>query len=203
MTLSALSVFAITLIIAAGSPGPSIAALVARVLNRGIRDVLPFVVAMWVGEAVWLTFAVAGLSVIAHSFAIVFTALKYAGAAYLLFIAWKMWNAPADVRDTALPTARRPWQMFVAGLLVTFGNPKIMLFYLALLPTLIDLGHVDTLAWGELVATMVAVLALVDFAWAIAASKARRFLRSPRAVRIANRTSATVMGGAAVAIASR
>ena len=47
MTISALLVFAPTLLVAAGSPGPSIAALVARVLAHGLRDVLPFLVAMW------------------------------------------------------------------------------------------------------------------------------------------------------------
>jgi len=53
MTLSNLLVFALALLIAAGSPGPSIAALVARVLSNGFRDVLPFLAAMWLGEAVW------------------------------------------------------------------------------------------------------------------------------------------------------
>ena len=55
MTLSALLVFALTLLVAAGSPGPSIAALVARVLTSGVRDVLPFLAAMWLGEVLWLT----------------------------------------------------------------------------------------------------------------------------------------------------
>ena len=52
MTLSALAVFAAALMVAAGSPGPSIAALVARVLTNGLREVVPFLVAMWIGEAV-------------------------------------------------------------------------------------------------------------------------------------------------------
>ena len=51
MTLSALAVFAVTLLVTAGTPGPSVAALVARVLTNGVRDVLPFLAAMWVGEA--------------------------------------------------------------------------------------------------------------------------------------------------------
>ena len=57
MALSGLLVFALALIVAAGSPGPSIAALVARVLTNGFRDVLPFLAAMWIGEALWLTCA--------------------------------------------------------------------------------------------------------------------------------------------------
>jgi threonine/homoserine/homoserine lactone efflux protein len=54
MTISNLLVFALALMVAAGSPGPSVAALVARVLTNGFRDVLPFLAAMWLGEALWL-----------------------------------------------------------------------------------------------------------------------------------------------------
>jgi threonine/homoserine/homoserine lactone efflux protein len=203
VTLSALLVFASALAIAAGSPGPSIAALVSRVLTNGLREVLPFLVAMWLGEAVWLTLAVAGLAVVAQAFGLVFAALRYLGAAYLLFLAWKMWSAPTALPDQGLPAGQRPWRMFAAGLLVTLGNPKIMVFYLALLPTLVDLGHLGPLGWAELTLTMVAVLAAVDIGWALLAARARRLLGSPRAVRVANRTSASVMAGAAAAIAAR
>ncbi|KPD16706.1 LysE family translocator [Paraburkholderia nemoris] len=203
MSLSALLVFALALIIAAGTPGPSIAALVARVLTNGFRDVLPFLAAMWLGEAMWLTCAVAGLAVIARSFGMVFIALKFAGVAYLLFLAWKMWRAPADVQGSDLPSGQSPWRMFVAGLLVTLGNPKIMMFYLALLPTIIDLSRIGTVAWFELTLTMLIVLMAVDFGWALLASRARKLLNTRRAVKFTNRASATVMAGVAAAIATR
>lgn len=203
MTLSALLVFASALAIAAGSPGPSIAALVSRVLTNGLPEILPFLVAMWLGEAVWLTLAAAGLAVVAQTFGIVFVALRYLGAAYLLLLAWRMWSAPTVMPDQGPPAGQRPWRMFAAGLLVTLGNPKIMVFYLALLPTIIDLGGLGPLGWAELALTMLAVLAAVDIGWALLAARARRLFGSPRAVRIANRTSASVMAGAAAAIAAR
>ncbi|PXW17638.1 LysE family translocator [Paraburkholderia caballeronis] len=206
MPLSSLLAFAITLMIAAGSPGPSIAALVARVLTHGMRDVLPFLAAMWIGEALWLTCAVSGLAVLAHTFGTVFLVLRYVGVAYLLYLAWKMWRAPATVRDDALaarPAGQSGWRMFGAGLLVTLGNPKIMVFYLALVPTVVDLSHIGVAAWAELTATMLAVLIAVDFGWAAIATRARALLKNRRAVRVANRTSAVVMAGAAAAIATR
>lgn len=203
MTAAALMVFALALLVAAGSPGPSIAALVARVLTNGMRDVLPFLAAMWVGEAIWLGFAVGGLAVVAQTFAAVFAGLKVLGVAYLLFLAWKMWFAPAETHSGPVAAAQKPWPLFLAGLVVTLGNPKIMVFYLALVPTLIDVDRLDFLSWAEMTATMLAVLAAVDGAWALAAARARRLLTSRRAVRIANRTSAAVMAGAAVAIAAK
>lgn len=204
MTLSELLVFAAALLVAAGSPGPSIAALVARVLTNGFRDVFPFVAAMWVGEALWLTATVAGLAVIAHTFATLFLALKYLGIAYLLFLAWQMWSAPTDLPGgDALPTGQRPWRMFAAGLTVTLGNPKIMVFYLALLPTIVDLDRVGLVGWAELALTMLLALAAVHLGWALLAARARSLLTSRRAVRVANRTSATMMAGAAAAIAAK
>ncbi len=86
---------------------------------------------------------------------------------------------------------------------VTLGNPKIMMFYLALLPTIIDLASVTMLGWMELTVTMAVVLIVIDFAWILAAAQARRLLKSPRAMQIANRVSAGTMAGAAAAIAAR
>jgi threonine/homoserine/homoserine lactone efflux protein len=204
MELSALVIFALALAIAAGAPGPSIAALIARVLVRGWRDVAPFVAAMWLGEALWLVLAVLGLAALAETFHWAFLVVKYCGVAYLLYLAWQMWRAPVAVGAARIaPRAGHPLRMFLAGLTVTLGNPKIMAFYLALLPTIIDLGGVTALGLLELSLTMLVVLAAVDIAWSALAERARRLLTSPRALRAANRVSATLMGGAAAAIAAR
>lgn len=204
MEISVLLIFAGTLFVAAGSPGPSIAALVARVVSKGIGDVLPFLLAMWIGEAIWLSFAVFGLSYVAQSFHAAFVAVKWAGIAYLVYLAWKMWTAPVKVDETStLPRADSPMKLFLAGIAVTLGNPKIMMFYLALLPTMVDLKSVGLVGWAELTATMAVVLVVIDLAWVLAASQARRLVRSPRAMRVANRLSAGIMGGAAAAIAAR
>ena len=202
MTLANLLVFALALCVAAGSPGPSIAALVARVLTNGLRDVLPFLAAMWLGEALWLGCAVAGLAVVARTLGVVFLAIKFIGVAYLLYLAWKMWFAPTEMSKSALPSGQSAWRMFGAGLTVTLGNPKIMVFYLALLPTIVDLDRVRGTAWLELTAVTLVVLMTVDLAWALLAVRARRLLTSRKAVKIANRTSATMMAGAAAVIAA-
>jgi len=200
--LSALLIFAGALLVAAGSPGPSIAALVARVIAHGWRDALPFAAAMWIGEALWLTLAVYGLATLAETLHGAFLVVKYLGIAYLLYLAWKMWFAPA-VPASASAASRTGTGMFLAGLAVTLGNPKIMVFYLALLPTIIDLAGITLLGWFELTATMLAVLAAIDLAYIVLAARARLLLRSPRALRIANRTSATILGGAAATLATQ
>jgi threonine/homoserine/homoserine lactone efflux protein len=201
MTLSALVIFFVAEFVFAVTPGQSVAALVARVINRGWRSVLPFLSAMWLGEIIWLTCAVAGLSHIAQTFHEAFVVLKYLGAAYLFYLAYKMWTARVDEKETALPKSEKPARMFFAGLAITLGNPKLMVFYVAFLPSIIDLALVTPFIWLELTLTLGVALIAGDFIWIFLASQARRWLKSPRAVRVANRVSATVMGGAATAIA--
>lgn len=201
--LSSLLIFAGALLVAAGSPGPSIAALVARVLTNGYRDVLPFLAAMWIGEALWLSLAVWGLSAIAQSLHLLFVVIKYLGVAYLLYLAWRMWSAPVAARDGAMPSEKSAGKLFAAGMAVTLGNPKIMVFYMALLPSIIDLTHMTVLGWAELSVTMIVVLVAIDLFWVALAAQARTIFRSSRAVRAANRVSASLMAGAAAAIAAR
>ncbi len=203
MTVASLAIFAAALFVAAGSPGPSIAALVARVISKGFRDVFPFLAAMWIGEGIWLSFAVFGLAVVAQTFHLAFVVVKWIGVAYLAWLAWKMWTAPVDAKEGEMPKEDSPAKLFLAGMAVTLGNPKIMMFYLALLPTIIDLASVTLVGWLELTATMAVVLVAIDIGWVIAAAQARKLLKSRRAMKIANRVGAGTMAGAAAAIAAR
>lgn len=204
MEFSALLVFALALAVTAGSPGPSLAALVSNVLVRGWRRVLPFISAMWVGEIIWLSCALAGLSALAESFHWVFLIIKYLGVLYLAYLAWKMWHAPLELDRGATNDGRGSApRLFLAGLSVTLGNPKIMVFYLALLPSLIDLDGVTITDWATLVATILVVLPAIDLSYVFLAAKARGLMRSRAALRTVNRASALAMGTAAAAIATR
>jgi threonine/homoserine/homoserine lactone efflux protein len=204
MDLAGLLVFATALFIAAASPGPGIAAIVARVLGRGPQGAVAFSIGVALGDVVWLTFAILGLAAIAQAFHGVFLAIKYAGAAYLLYIAYKLWTAPIEALDTKAETAaERPSRLLLGGLALTLGNPKPIVFYLALLPTLLDLTQVTILGYAELVAATFAVLAVVFAIYIGLAARARRLFTSPKALRILNKSTGAVMAGAAAAIAAR
>lgn len=203
MELTGLIVFAVALALAAASPGPTIAALVARVLVRGTSGALAFMLGLSVGELVWLAAAILGLAFIAKTFGLAFLVLKYAGAAYLIYLAWKMWTAPAHSTEPAAPKAEHPVRLLLAAVLLTLGNPKIMVFYLALLPNLIDLEAVDMLGFAELAVVTLVVLTMIDGAYVLMAARARRLLQNPRAIRLVNRSAGALMAGAAAAIATR
>lgn len=207
MDPAGLLVFATALFIAAASPGPGIAAIVARVLGRGPRGAVAFSAGVAVGDVVWLTFAIGGLAAVAQAFHGVFLVIKYAGAAYLLYLAYRLWTAPVAATAAAPVEARasgeHPVKLFLAGLAVTMGNPKVMVFYLALLPTLLDLARITVLGYAELVAVTLGVLGVVFAGYIGLAARARRLFTSPRALRRINRATGAVMAGAAAAIASR
>lgn len=204
MDLPALLVFATALFIAAASPGPGIAAIVARVLGRGTKGAASFSAGLALGDVVWLTFAVVGLAALAQAFHGLFLVIKYAGAAYLLYLAYRLWTAPVAAAPVeAEAPGEHPAKLFLAGLAVTMGNPKVMVFYLALLPTLIDLARISLLGYAELVGVTLAVLGFVFAFYIGLAARTRRLFTSPRALRRINRVTGTVLAGAAAAIASR
>ncbi len=204
MDLAGLLLFSSALFIAAASPGPGIAAIVARVLGRGPKEAVSFSIGVALGDVVWLTFAILGLAALAQAFHGVFLAVKYVGAAYLLYIAYKIWTAPVVAQDIkADARAEHPLKLLLGGLALTLGNPKTMVFYLALLPTFLDLTRITMLGFAELVLATLTVLGVVFAGYIALAARARRLFTSPRAIRILNRTTGTVMAGAASAVAAR
>jgi threonine/homoserine/homoserine lactone efflux protein len=78
-----------------------------------------------------------------------------------------------------------------------------VIFFLALLPTVVDLDTLTALGFAELVALIIVIVSSVYAAYAMAAGRARRLFKSPRAVRLMNRSSAVVMAGAAGTVVTR
>jgi threonine/homoserine/homoserine lactone efflux protein len=165
--------------------------------------VIPFVAAMWIGEVLWLSVAMAGLTALAQTFHVGFLVLKWLGIAYLCWLAFKTWLQPVVATAGELPRRSSPWSMFGAGMALTLGNPKIMVFYIALLPSLVDLSTAGLQEWAILASVTLITLAAIDLTWTFLAHKARLLLRTPRATRIANRIGAVTLGGAAAAVAYR
>jgi threonine/homoserine/homoserine lactone efflux protein len=204
MDLTALIVFATALLVAAASPGPGIIAIVARVIGRGSHGAAAYSAGFVIGDLVWLSVAILGLAVVAQAFAQVFVIIKYAGAAYLLYLAYRMWSAPAQAIDVAADIGGDGrGRLFLTGLAISLGNPKVMAFYVALLPSLIDVTRVTVVGFAELAAICIAVLAVVLSTYVVAAVRARTLFTSPRAMRLLNRTGGTMLAGAAVAVAAK
>jgi threonine/homoserine/homoserine lactone efflux protein len=204
VSVSSLLLFAVVYFAAAATPGPGVAALVARVLAHGLIGVAPFIAGYVVGDLIWLAIAAAGMAVLAHEFAALFVALKFAGVAYLLTIAWGMARSRAT-SDAAAPPPRaaRGWRAFSGSLSLTHGNPKVIVFFLSIMPLAVDLDAMTPATFLEIAATAMIVLPATLAAYALAADRAREMLRSSRAMRLVRRAAAGVMTSVALAIATR
>lgn len=195
--------YVIALGVAAAIPGPGIAACVGKALGSGFRPAFYFMNGLVLGDLTYLTLAILGLSAIASVFGGFFTLVKFAGAAYLVWLAWSFWKAGIDPEKMEAKQGKGFWPSFIGGFSVTMGNPKTIIFYMALLPTVVDLQTVTFDRFAILAVLTVLVLYGVVTPYIVLASRARAFLRNPRALKILNRSAATAMLGAATFIVTR
>ncbi len=203
MTITGFLAYSAALAVAAAVPGPGIVALVARGLGSGFRATLPMAIGIALGDLVYLTAAVLGLAYIAQTFGLVFLAFKYAGAAYLAYLAYRFWTAGVGIEKVEARKAEGAVASFLSGLMVTLGNPKVMVFYLALLPAIVDLAAVTFKDYAILVMLTCLILLAVLLPYLALATRTRALLQTPRALKRISRTASCFLGGAAVAIAAR
>ncbi|RDE10238.1 LysE family translocator [Pelagibacterium lacus] len=192
--------YAIALAIAAAIPGPGIAACVGKALGSGFRPAVFFATGLVLGDLTYLTLAVLGLAAVAAAFSGIFVVIKIAGAIYLVYLAWSFWRAGIDPDKVEARKGNGILASVLGGYAMTLGNPKTIIFYMALLPTVVKLDEVTVQSFAGLVVTTVVVLYLVTLPYIALASKARDFLRNPRALKTLNRGAAGAMAGAAAYI---
>jgi threonine/homoserine/homoserine lactone efflux protein len=204
MEFSGIFLFVCAYVTAVATPGPGVAAVVARALGRGLQGIAPFILGFVIGDLVWFAVAAAGLAVLAQSFAVAFLVVKYCGAAYLLVLAYKLWTAPVSAEPVNTPEGvETGGRLFLASLSLTLGNPKVIVFFLALLPAIVSLDRLKLLDFLIISGIIAVVISATMFAYALAASRARRFFRSPKALKRLNRLTGSVMAGVAAVIVAR
>ncbi len=204
MDWPSLTLFATALLLASGTPGPGIATLVARVLGSGIGGAAPLAIGLAVGDVIWLSTGVWGLAALAKTFHGIFLAVKWVGIGYLLYLAWRMWNVSAAGREvTADVRTDSATALFLTGLAVCLGNPKVMAFYWALVPTLLDVTRVTVAGWMQLVVATFAVLTITFGGYILLADRARIAFKRGDAIRTVNRVAAVAIAGTAIWMAAR
>jgi threonine/homoserine/homoserine lactone efflux protein len=162
-------------------PGPAVLYVVTRSIHQGKRAGLVSVLGIHTGTMVHITAASAGLSALLVSSASAFTAVKLAGAAYLIGLGlWTLFSKTADA-DVVLGGERRLRRVYGQGVVVNVLNPKTALFFLAFLPQFVDPHRGHATLQIALLGLTFAVLGLVtDSLWAIGAGAAGDVLRRSR-----------------------
>jgi len=179
-------------------PGPTILLVIGQSLGGGARNALPLVAGVALGDLTAITLSLAGLGAILAASATLFTVLKWAGAAYLIWLGVTLWRAPVD--DTAAaPLA--PGQAMRQAWLVTALNPKGIAFFVAFVPQFIDATRPFLPQAAILVASFVSLAALNAACYAALASRLSGAVRRPGVRRALNRGGGAMLMGAGLAVA--
>ena len=185
-----LAVFVVAALALLVVPGPAVLYIVARSVHEGRRAGLASVLGIHVGTLVHIAAATAGLSALVVSSAVAFTAVKIAGAIYLVALGvWTLFSRRAEP-DLVLGGERNLRRAFAQGIVVNVLNPKTALFFLAFLPQFVDPNASHPALQIAFLGLLFAVLgSITDSIWALVAGTAggvvrrsRRLLRTQRYV---------------------
>ncbi|UJW73934.1 LysE family translocator [Rhizobium sp. SL42] len=206
MDTTSLLAFALAFFLFAASPGPDNMTIVAKTVSSGPASGLAYGLGTVIGILIYLGLAAFGLSLIASKMGLLMTILRYAGAAYLIYMAYRLWTEPPVIPELT-PGENRPRNL--AGVCMTavalnLGNPKMPLFYLALLPGFVGTSF-GMANYGKLASVIVLVECIVVGGHVWIADRARALLRTPAIVRRANRIagSALALAGIQVLVTTR
>jgi len=194
--------FTLAYMAAIAVPGPFVAALVARAMAEGPRVAVPMVLGASLGDMVWGCFALFGLALIATYIAPLIVVLKYAGAAYIVWIGWRLLTSPLAKIETPEPQEGDGWRAALSGFSITMGNPKPMTFFLAILPGFFDLATLTLAEKMQILMVLPPVLLTILGLYVLLAVRARAMLSNAKSVQRINRTAGGAMIAAGTAIAA-
>lgn len=138
--------FLLTTLIIVASPGTGVVYTLAAGLSRGGRASVLAAFACTLGIVPHLVAALTGLAALLHASAVAFEIVKYAGVAYLLYMAWQSLREHGALKVDAKPDARSVRQVLVDGVLINLLNPKLSIFFVAFLPQFIAPNEPNVLA---------------------------------------------------------
>ncbi len=183
-------------------PGPTILLVISYGLGQGWRAAFPISVGVALGDFTAMTLSMLGIGALLATSATLFTVLKLAGAAYLIWLGIQLWRAGGTFNAKPVTESKGAGRMIAHALLITALNPKSITFFVAFLPQFIDRSG-DVLTQMIVFEATFLTLAFANaLGYGLLASRARRLVRSERVVRGFNRTGGALLIGAGVATAT-
>lgn len=184
--------FLLTSLVVVLIPGTGVIYTVSNGLFLGWRASVAAAVGCTAGIVPHLCASVLGVSAIMHVSAVAFQAVKFAGAAYLLYLAWVMWRETGALALNAPESNGGAWRTIRRGFLINILNPKLSIFFLAFLPLFIPAdASSPILRMGMLSGVFMLMTFVVFVGYGICASAVRRYvINSPRVIKWMRRTFA-------------
>lgn len=179
MTLESYVAFSLAAAALALVPGPTVTVIIANSLRYGARAGLLNVAGTQAGFIVWLAIAALGLGAALQVMGIWFDVLRYAGAAYLVWLAIKLFRAKGDLA-VAADRPRPNGSFFLQGFIVIISNPKMLVLFGAMIPPFISPDGDPVRQIFFLGLTFMAIAAIGDTAYALMAGRAGSWLSRSR-----------------------
>ena len=202
MTLHTWLLFAGTVFLLSGTPGPNMLHVMRRSIALGARRSVATMAGCLTALVLVLTASAAGAGAVLTASPRLFTVLRYAGAAYLLYLGVKAWRAP--VADTGEPqpvvVAGSSWRLYRGGLVIGLSNPKLLLFAAAFLPQFVDRQGATAPQFSILIATFAAIETSWMTVYALGGQSMARFLAKPTRQRSLNRLTGGIFTGFGVVL---
>lgn len=196
--------FALATLLQTATPGPGVLYVSARSLAHGRRAGFASAFGIEFGEVIWLAATATGLVALLSASTELLTVLRFAGAAYLVYLGVQRWRHAEPV---TAPRAESHRWTFVQGTITQLLNPKVAVYFVAFMPLFLDQHRAIAPQVAVLGVVYVIVALAVDAAYVLAASTvSRRFVESRRARRRSARVAAgtyVALGVAAAAIGDR
>jgi len=202
MTVENMALFAGALIVLFLTPGPGIAAMIARTLDAGPWHAAMYGVGILTGDIFWFTLAVTGLAAVAEQLGTFWLIAKIIGAGYLGYMAFRaFWSAYTGSRPKPVfPTgSKRGWAAtYIAGVAMPLSNPKPIVFYLTLVPAFIPVEAITPWSYAAMVAIMIVLSIPAAGFYIVGAHKARDWMQTPAVRRGADVVTGVVMSAIGV-----
>lgn len=173
-------------------PGPSVTAVLANSLSRGTRAGFLVILGTEISMLSMVAIVALGLEAVVQMVGGAFFWIKLAGAAYLIWIGWQMFNARGALNIDKKPTFRTDFSLIMQGFMINWSNPKTLLFLGAFLPQFVNVAEPAFAQIMVLGLIVMAVATLTDGAYAILAGRARHILTAVR-VRMLSRISGVIL----------
>jgi threonine/homoserine/homoserine lactone efflux protein len=178
-------------------PGPTVLLVISYALGHGRSAARSTVAGVALGDFTSMTASLLGLGALLAASATLFTALKWVGATYLIYLGLKLWRAPpAEAKPEGAAQPARPERIFFHAYAVTALNPKSVVFFIAFLPQFLDQASPVLPQLLVFEASFLVLATLNALGYSLLASAARRTIRQPRVQRAVNRTGGGLLIGA-------
>ncbi|WNJ92161.1 LysE family translocator [Bosea sp. 685] len=201
MSLELYAAYLIACLVIIIVPGPTVTLIIANSLKHGSRAGLQNVAGTQAGLAIMIGIVGIGLSSVIAAMGHWFDWLRLAGAAYLIWLGWKMFRAAGGSEDGAAPAKAPRGGFFLQGVLVALSNPKTLLFFGAFFPQFLDASRDHLTQIAIMGATAMLFAAISDSAYALLSSRAGRLLSQKR-IRLLSKVSGGFLIGGGLWLAS-